>query len=75
MNEIVILKVVAVAVLAVLAMYLLKKVIESLFNLSVLFKASKDKNHSARVPSSGVVVNTETKKLEASGGDKTILPF
>lgn len=60
--------------LAILAMWLIKKLVETAWNLVVLYKASRDKNHPSRIPSSGVVLNTKTKKLEACG-DKIILPF
>lgn len=68
-------KIIAIVVLSIVAMWLIKKLIESLFNISMLFKALKDANHPSRRRSSGVVLNQETKKLEASGGDKIILPF
>lgn len=68
-------KIIAIVILSVVAMWLIKKLVESFFNISVLYKALKDVNHPSRRRSSGVVLNQKAKKLEASGGDKIILPF
>lgn len=67
-------KIVVIFGLVVLAMYCIEKLVKSVFNLIVLYKASKYTNHSARVRSNGIVLNKKTKKLEACG-EKIILPF
>lgn len=73
-TEVLILKIIAIIVLTILAMWLIRKLVESFFNIQTLFKASKDRNHPSRVASSGVVLNKKTRKLE-NCGDKVILPF
>ena len=67
-------KIVIITVLAVVVMWLCKKLVENFFNLLTLFKASKDKNHPSRVPSSDMVLNQKTHKLEGRK-EKIILPF
>lgn len=66
--------IIAVVVLSVLAMYFIKKLVETAWNIAILHKASKDKTYPARFSSSGMVLNKKTKKLEACG-DKISLPF
>lgn len=67
-------KIIAIVLLSVAAMWLVKKLIEGFFNISVLFKASKDFTHPSRRRSSNVVLNQKTRKLERCP-DKIILPF
>lgn len=67
--------IIAIIALTILVMYFMKKTIEAFLNLLTLFEAKKDPNHPRHVRSSGIVINKKTKKLEASGGDKILLPF
>ena len=68
-------KSIAVVVLTILFMYLLRKFVESVFNLIAIFKASKKTNNPYRVESAGIVFNAKTEKLESRGGEFVKLPF
>lgn len=64
-------KVLAVVLLTIAIMFFIKKLVESVINLSYL---SKDKNlYDVSNQKHGVVLNKKTKKLEAD--QSVILPF
>lgn len=65
------LKVVAVVLLSILAMFLIKKLVEGVFNLKVVLK--KDNPRDISKQRNGIVLNTKTKKLEAD--QSLTLPF
>lgn len=65
------LKVVAVVLLSILAMFLIKKLVEGVFNLNVVLR--KDNSRDISKQRNGIVLNTKTKKLEAD--QSLILPF
>lgn len=67
----ILLKVLAVVLLSILAMFLIKKLVEGVFNLKVVFR--KDHSRDISKQKNGIVLNTETKKLEAD--QSLILPF
>ena len=65
--------IVLIVVLTIIAMWLIKKIVEASINLCILRKYQKrDGLH--KIETSGVVYNKKTNKLEATS-DKTILPF
>lgn len=66
--------IIAVIVLFMMAMWLIKKIIEAAWDLRIIHQASKNKHHPSWSSSSGIVLNKKTKKLEACG-DKINLPF
>lgn len=57
-------KFIIIIVLAVLIMFFIKKIVQSVFNLITAIKASKNRNHGANAESCEVVINEKTKKLE-----------
>lgn len=67
----ILLKVAAVVLLGILAMFLIKKLVEGVFNLKFVFK--KDNLRDISKQRNGIVINTKTKKLEAD--QSLILPF
>ncbi len=67
----ILLKVAAVVLLGILAMFLIKKLVEGVFNLKIVFK--KDNLRDISKQRNGIVINTKTKKLEAD--QSLILPF
>ena len=67
----ILLKVAAVVLLGILAMFLIKKLVEGVFNLKIVFK--KDNLRYISKQRNGIVINTKTKKLEAD--QSLILPF
>ena len=70
------LKIIAIVLLSIIAMWLIRKLVEGIINFSVYRRALKDPDHPARIPNSGIVFNKRTKKLEPSGPEcKIILPF
>lgn len=67
----ILLKVVAIVLLSILVMFLIKKLVEGVFNLNVVLR--KDNSRDASKQRNGIVLNTKTKKLEAD--QSLILPF
>ncbi len=64
-------KVFAIVLLCALAMFLIKKIVEGVFNLNVVLR--KNNSHDISKQRNGIVLNTKTKKLEAD--QSLILPF
>lgn len=67
----VLLKIIAMFIAAILVMYFIRKIIECCCNLSVLFDKKNYYDHTLRHES--MVINKKTKKLEAD--QSLILPF
>lgn len=67
----ILLKVLAIVLLCILAMFLIKKIVEGVFNLNVVLR--KDNTRDISKQRNGIVLNTKTKKLEAD--QSLILPF
>ena len=66
-----VLKIVALVVGTILIMFFLKKIVESVCNLSVLLR--KKNYYDVTKQRHGIVINKKTKKLEAD--QSLILPF
>lgn len=66
-----VLKIVALVVGTILIMFFLKKIVESICNLSVLLR--KKNYYDVTKQRNGIVINKKTKKLEAD--QSLILPF